>query len=114
MCRYIMTFAEYSCGHQYPLRRQRVDCNRSWCALSTSHNEEEHNHRQCATELNPDLNLVMPGFCYPHPCNLCLGRPPTRGNGRSGVRMGPNGWASDSESSDESGGSPEEVTVNGA
>ncbi|EMD36537.1 hypothetical protein CERSUDRAFT_66110 [Gelatoporia subvermispora B] len=102
MCRHVVENAKFNCGHHYPLRRQRVDCNRPWCTLSTSHEGRPHDHRQCATHMNPDVNLVMPEVSYQHPCNICLGQPPVPGNGMSGVRAGQDGAAHDSDDSDNS------------
>ena len=31
--------------------------------------------------LNPDVRLIMPGYSYPFPCNICLGHPAVPGNG---------------------------------
>ncbi|OCH92450.1 hypothetical protein OBBRIDRAFT_833366 [Obba rivulosa] len=103
MCRYVVEFAEYSCHHQYPLRRHMVDCNRSWCALSGSHSRVPHDHTRCATQMNPDLNLIMPGNSHPQPCNPCRGLPAIPGNGASATHTDQNGFTSDDSDSDDSG-----------
>ncbi|OCH91144.1 hypothetical protein OBBRIDRAFT_729278 [Obba rivulosa] len=42
MCYHLVTFSEYTCGHQYPLHRQLMDCHRRICVFSSNHITDKH------------------------------------------------------------------------
>ncbi|KIM53124.1 hypothetical protein SCLCIDRAFT_139613 [Scleroderma citrinum Foug A] len=61
------------CGHTTVARQHRIDCNKSTCRISASHNSGRHDcARDCVQNMLPDQSVIMETSSMP--CNLCRGR----------------------------------------
>ncbi|KIK93770.1 hypothetical protein PAXRUDRAFT_493888 [Paxillus rubicundulus Ve08.2h10] len=59
MCYRITQYSEYSCGHQFVIRQQIVDCNQQKCRFSGMHDSEYHScAATCAQRLLPDQAII--------------------------------------------------------
>jgi len=60
MCYMIVQYKEYGCGHRYPTRRQKIDCNSKKCRPSQEHAKEPHDCVvQCTQKMMEDQGLIM-------------------------------------------------------
>ncbi|ESK94828.1 hypothetical protein Moror_14152 [Moniliophthora roreri MCA 2997] len=61
MCFLINGERQFTCGHRARFKRERVDCNNRYCAISRSHRYTEAH--DCATEceqnLKPDQDIIF-------------------------------------------------------
>ncbi|KIJ20606.1 hypothetical protein PAXINDRAFT_66487, partial [Paxillus involutus ATCC 200175] len=72
MCYRIIQYSEYSCGHQFVIRQQIVDCNSQRCRLSGMHDNRNHNcAATCAQSLLPDQPIITDTLG--HLCSRCGG-----------------------------------------
>ncbi|KAI6139746.1 hypothetical protein BKA82DRAFT_605283 [Pisolithus tinctorius] len=72
MCFRITQLTEFGCGCTSIARQQRVDCNRSDCRCSASHNPNPHNCLvECSQSMRPDQEFIMDTVAGP--CARCAG-----------------------------------------
>ncbi|KAI5825221.1 hypothetical protein K523DRAFT_313820 [Schizophyllum commune Tattone D] len=71
MCFTAVLCRRYSCQHIQVYERHKADCNKRDCAISRSHNPDEHDClATCAQRLKPERQLLTDGANSV--CDTCL------------------------------------------
>ncbi|KAF8872835.1 hypothetical protein CPB84DRAFT_1798932 [Gymnopilus junonius] len=70
MCYLLHIMVGFSCGHIYLERRQKVECHSKTCAVSASHERQEHEcEEKCTQRLGNAQELVRESLNYI--CDRC-------------------------------------------
>ncbi|TFK60438.1 hypothetical protein BDN72DRAFT_850517 [Pluteus cervinus] len=60
MCFLLISYEQFTCGHQVVVKRQKVSCTKSNCARSSHHRTDPHDCLgECVREMAPDRPFVQ-------------------------------------------------------